>query len=230
MIRKYFTLLTFALLLTANSLAKGIDNNTSIFHTLQQKQSLYLIKRVENKIDTLENLADLSIPEKVIPDTVQDNRQEWIDRYRSVSYPLNKIKITSQFGNRKDPFTGKKANHGGLDLRAKYEEVYAMMYGPVIKVGSDKRSGHYITIRHGDYTVSYCHLSEILVKKGQVLAPGEPVAISGNTGRSTAPHLHITLKYKRKRINPMIILDYIKITKKKSLEGIISGKQSSTYR
>ncbi|MCH5228297.1 MAG: M23 family metallopeptidase [Muribaculaceae bacterium] len=95
---------------------------------------------------------------------------------------------------------------------------------------TDKRSGHYITIRHGNYTVSYCHLSEILVKKGQVLAPGEPVAISGNTGRSTAPHLHITLKYKRKRINPMIILDYIKITKKKSLEGIISGKQSSTYR
>ena len=206
MIRKYYTLLTFALLFSANSSAKGI-NNTSIFHTLQQKQSLYLIERVENKIDTIENLADLSFPEVVTTDTIQENRQEWIDRYLSVSYPLNKIKITSQFGNRKDPFTGKKANHGGLDLRAKYEEVYAMMYGQVIKVGSDKRSGHYITIRHGEYTVSYCHLSEILVKKGQVIAPGEPVAVSGNTGRSTAPHLHITLKYKRKRINPMIILD-----------------------
>ena len=215
MIQKYFTLLTFALLFSANSSAKGIDNNTSIFHTLQQKQSLYLIERVENKIDTIENLGDLSIPEKVTPDTVQDIRQEWIDRYLSVSYPLNKIHITSQFGNRKDPFTGKKANHGGLDLRAKYEEVYAMMYGQVIKVGSDKRSGQYITIRHGEYTVSYCHLSEILVKKGQLIAPGEPVAISGNTGRSTAPHLHITLKYKRKRINPMIFLDYIKELQRK---------------
>ncbi|MCH5228207.1 MAG: hypothetical protein J1F16_10425 [Muribaculaceae bacterium] len=139
MIRKYFTLLTFALLLTANSSAKKIDNNTSIFHTLQQKQSLYLIERVENKIDTIENLADLSIPEVVTTDTVQDNRQEWIDRYLSVSYPLNRIKVTSQFGSRKDPFTGKKANHGGLDLRAKYEEVYAMMYGQVIKIGNDKR-------------------------------------------------------------------------------------------
>ena len=217
MIRKYYTLLTFALLLSSNSLAKGIDNNTSIFHTLQPKHSLYLIERVENKIDTTDNIGDLSIPEEVTPDTVQDNRQEWIDRYLSVSYPLNKIHITSQFGNRKDPFTGKKANHGGLDLRAKYEEVYAMMYGQVIKVGSDKRSGHYITIRHGEYTVSYCHLSEILVKKGQVLAPGEPVAVSGNTGRSTAPHLHITLKYKRKRINPMIILDYIHQTQQECL-------------
>ena len=221
MIRKYFTLLTFALLLSANSSAKGIDNTSSIFHTLLQKQSLYLIERVENNIDTIENLGDLSIPEVVTTDTVQDNRQEWIDRYLSVSYPLNKIKITSQFGNRKDPFTGKKANHGGLDLRAKYEEVYAMMYGQVIKVGSDKRSGHYITIRHGEYTVSYCHLSEILVKKGQLIAPGEPVAISGNTGRSTAPHLHITLKYKRKRINPMIILDYIHQTQQESLSHLI---------
>ena len=221
MIRKYFTLLTFALLLSANSLAKGIDNNTTVFHTLQQKHSLYLIERVENKIDTIENLVDLSIPEEITPDTVLDNRQEWIDRYLSVSYPLNKIHITSQFGNRNDPFNGKKANHGGLDLRAQYEEVYAMMYGQVIKVGSDKRSGHYITIRHGEYTVSYCHLSEILVKKGQLIAPGEPVAISGNTGRSTAPHLHITLKYKRKRINPMIILDYIHQTQQESLSHLI---------
>ena len=221
MIRKYFTLLAFALLLSVNSSAKGIDNTSSIFHTLQQKQSLYLIERVENKIDSIKNLADLSFPEVVTTDTVQENRQEWIDRYLSVSYPLNKIHITSQFGNRKDPFTGKKANHGGLDLRAKYEEVYAMMYGQVIKVGSDKRSGHYITIRHGEYTVSYCHLSEILVKKGQILAPGEPVAISGNTGRSTAPHLHITLKYKRKRINPMIILDYIHQTQQESLKALM---------
>ena len=218
MIRKYFTLLAFAILLSVNSSAKGIDNTSSIFHTLQQKQSLYLIERVENKIDSIKNLADLSFPEVVTTDTVQENRQEWIDRYLSVSYPLNKIHITSQFGNRKDPFTGKKANHGGLDLRAKYEEVYAMMYGQVIKVGSDKRSGHYITIRHGEYTVSYCHLSEILVKKDQVIAPGEPVAISGNTGRSTAPHLHITLKYKRKRINPQIILDYIHQTQQECID------------
>ena len=165
---------------------------------------------------------DLSILEEVTPDTVLDNGKEWIDRYLSVSYPLNKIHITSQFGNRKDPFTGKKANHGGLDLRAKYEEVYTMMYGRVIKVGSDKRSGHYITIRYGEYTVSYCHLSEILVKKGQVIAPGEPVAISSNTGRSTAPHLNITLKYKRKRINPMILLDYVQQIQQESLDHLLS--------
>ena len=66
--------------------------------------------------------------------------------------------------------------------------------------------------------MSYCHLSEILVKKGQVIATGELVAISGNTGRSTAPHLHITLKYKRKHINPMIILDYIHQTQQECLE------------
>lgn len=119
--------------------------------------------------------------------------------------------MTSQFGNRKDPFTDKSAKHSGLDLRAKYEEVYAMMYGQGIKISSDKRSGNYITIKHGNYTVSYCHLSQVLVQREQLIAVGEPVAISRNTGCSTSPQLHNTLKYKRKRINPIIILDYIKI-------------------
>lgn len=75
-----------------------------------------------------------------------------------LSYPLNNIHITSQFGNRKDPLTSKNSNQSGLDLRANYEKVYAMIYGVVIKVSSDKRSGNFIIIRHGVITVSYCHL------------------------------------------------------------------------
>ena len=135
----------------------------------------------------------------------------------SVSYPLKKIIVTSPYGRRKDPFTGKRRSHNGLDLRARNEEVYAMMPGKVVKVSSDKRSGKYVTIRHGDYIVSYCHLSKALVKKGAKVLPGEVVAISGNTGRSTRPHLHITAKYGKKHIDPAILLQLVKETREEAL-------------
>mgnify|MGYP000172920556 CR=1 FL=1 len=85
-----------------------------------------------------------------------------------------------------------------------------MMEGEIIKVGYDKRSGNYVTIRHGNYTVSYCHLSKTLVRKNTVVKPGEVVAITGNTGRSTGEHLHLSAKYKGKYINPNILLDLLR--------------------
>ncbi len=114
---------------------------------------------------------------------------EWIQQYLSVSYPLDKIIVNSPYGGRRDPFTGKQKLHNGVDFQAKSNMVYAMMKGEVIKVGYDKRSGNYVTIRHGNYTVSYCHLSKALVRKNTVVKPGELVAITGNTGRSTGEHL-----------------------------------------
>ena len=106
----------------------------------------------------------------------------------------------------------RKALHNGLDLKANYEPTYAMMHGEVIKVGKDKRSGLYVTLRHGDFTVSYCHLSQTLVTKGTHVHPGTIIALTGNSGRSTGPHLHLTLKKDGKNINPAILLNLIKQT------------------
>ena len=61
----------------------------------------------------------------------QKDRDYWIERYLSVSYPLQHIKVTSHYGNRKDPFTGKTAFHSGLDLKARNEEVLSMFDGYV---------------------------------------------------------------------------------------------------
>ena len=87
-----------------------------------------------------------------------ESKKLWIDRYLSVSYPLQRIRITSPYGYRKDPFTGKRKFLRGIDLHARGEQVLAMMEGVVVKVGQDKTSGKYVTLRHGNYTVSYCHL------------------------------------------------------------------------
>ena len=87
-----------------------------------------------------------------------------------------------------------------------------MMHGEVIKVGKDKRSGLYVTLRHGDFTVSYCHLSQTLVTKGTHVRPSIIIALTGNSGRSTGPHLHLTLKDTKKgrAIDPSILLNLIK--------------------
>lgn len=191
------------------------------FHTIEPSNSRYAVKRViENeKTAGKGNGAAMDDVLTHTPDT-SDVRQKWIDQYLSVSYPLNSIHITSPYGKRNDPFNGKRANHNGLDLRANNEDVFAMLYGKVEKVGNDKRSGVYVTLRHGDYTVSFCHLSTALVKKGGLVQPGQPIAISGNTGRSTAPHLHITLKKGHKTLNPTILLDYVQTVRREVVEAL----------
>ena len=120
------------------------------------------------------------------------------------------LRINSSYGYRKDPFTGKRKFHNGIDLHARGDEVLAMMEGVVVKVGQDKTSGKYVTLRHGHYTVSYCHLSKVLVGKGATVRPRDVVGVSGSTGRSTGEHLHITCKLNGKSIDPLLVLDYIK--------------------
>lgn len=114
---------------------------------------------------------------------------EQTDRLLALVSPLRHISVTSPFGRRTDPFTKRKALHNGLDLKAYYEPAYAMMYGEVIRVDKDKRSGLYVTLRHGNFTVSYCHLSKVTVNKGIYVRPGTTIAFTGNSGRSTGPHL-----------------------------------------
>lgn len=160
--------------------------------------------------------AILPVPERTSSnDTL---RQQYIDNYLSVSFPMKKLIINSPFGIRKDPFTGKKRNHNGLDLRASADEVYAMLDGKVKKTGEDKRSGKYVVIQHGEFLVSYCHLSHIWVERGTQIKPGEVVGITGNTGRSTGEHLHITCKRDNRYIDPVILIQYVKSTKENALK------------
>ena len=164
-----------------------------------------------------------STPENTVSwqDTPADaDRKMWLECYMSVSYPLRYIRITSPYGYRKDPFTGKKRFHGGLDLHARGDEVLAMMEGVVVKVGQDKASGKYVTLRHGRYTVSYCHLSKILAVKGATVRPRDVVGITGSTGRSTGEHLHITCRLDGKNVDPTVILGYIEATRKECVAAL----------
>lgn len=121
------------------------------------------------------------------------------------SFPLKNTprRISTYFGPRINPITGLWQFHNGIDLTARHDTVYCFMTGRVLKCGQDRFSGNYITINSNEYEHIYCHLSKILIKEGQEIKCGAAIAISGSTGRSTGEHLHFTLKYEGKYIDPM---------------------------
>ena len=132
----------------------------------------------------------------------------------SVSLPLKHIQVNSPFGVRKDPMNKwTKRIHNGLDLKAKFEEVYSMLPGVVTAASYSTNGGYYVTVNHGICVCSYLHLSKILVRTGQRVTAGYIIAISGNSGkRTTGPHLHISCRWKNERgkfFNPMLILRFV---------------------
>ena len=119
-------------------------------------------------------------------------------------YPV-KGRITSGFGYRKDPFTGRKSMHYGIDIaNKKGTSVKATLDGKVLKCGTSLVYGKYIIIKHhGGYQSLYAHLNKYLVRKGQNVDQGEIIAELGNTGRSTGPHLHFSIYANQKPVDPL---------------------------
>lgn len=113
--------------------------------------------------------------------------------------------VTSEFGYRKDPFTGKSAGHVGIDLGAsKGTPVHAALPGTVYVVRySTSGYGYHVMIDHGGgFVTLYAHCSKLFVTEGQKVDAGTVIAEVGSTGRSTGPHLHFEVRIKGEKQNP----------------------------
>lgn len=118
-----------------------------------------------------------------------------------LSWPLDAIVVTQQFGARSGPHRIYTHGHSGTDFRARTpQKLYSMASGTVMGTGNTDDAcrgvsfGKWITIRHDNNLVSTsAHLSLILVEEGQRVERGQLIGYTGNTGRTTAPHLHISL-------------------------------------
>ena len=121
-------------------------------------------------------------------------------------------RISSRFGSRKDPFTGRRAVHGGLDFKAKRgTSVIATASGKVTKAGRLGGYGKLVEIDHGGgITTRYAHLSRIEVRVGQRVTRGVRIGKVGSTGRSTGPHLHYEVRRKGRVLNP---IHYVRLAK-----------------
>nr|WP_246427444.1 M23 family metallopeptidase [Paenibacillus phyllosphaerae] len=138
-------------------------------------------------------------------------RQAELDALPS-GWPTISRTLTSSFGYRTDPFTGRSTFHAGIDIGGEPgDPVFAAGDGLVTETGSDSSKGNYIVITHsnGLQTVYY-HLKRITAKLNDSALRGDKIGELGSTGRSTAPHLHFQIMQKDEAVNPLPYLRLVK--------------------
>ncbi|MCW2254848.1 murein DD-endopeptidase [Providencia alcalifaciens] len=134
------------------------------------------------------------------------------------------FRVSSQFNPRRvNPVTGRVAPHKGVDFAMPVgTPVLAVGDGEVIVSKYSGAAGNFIAIRHGrQYTTRYMHLRQLLVKPGQKVKRGDRIALSGNTGRSTGPHLHFEMWINQQAVNPLTV--------KLPSSGGLTGKERKEY-
>lgn len=138
-----------------------------------------------------------------ILESLLSNRQ--LDEQSIISgRPVEKGWISSHYGKRNDPFTGKPSFHHGIDFAGKEgSNVVAVAAGVVTMTGSKSGYGELVEISHGDgFVTRYSHNKESLVKPGDVIRKGETIALMGSTGRSTGAHVHFEVYKNGRSVDP----------------------------
>jgi murein DD-endopeptidase MepM/ murein hydrolase activator NlpD len=118
--------------------------------------------------------------------------------------PVDNFYVSSNFGKRRDPYTGRWAMHAGVDMAGpRNAEIYATAPGVVTHAGWMGQYGTMVEIDHGfGLTTRYGHLSKLLVKKGQTVAFRDRIGIMGSTGRSTSRHVHYEVRFDGEPVDP----------------------------
>ena len=132
-------------------------------------------------------------------------KQNLNDRVYPQGRPVKSGWMSSYFGRRTDPFTGKPANHRGVDFAGKFgAEVISVADGVVTWAGSRFGYGEMVEINHGNgYATRYAHNSENLVAVGDEVKKGQTVALMGDSGRATGPNLHFEVLHNGRRVDPV---------------------------
>lgn len=169
-------------------------------------ESLELAYRPPAFVDALGELAttlerreeQLNILEGLMNNRRQEQQASLAGR------PVTRGWLSSRFGRRTDPFTGRLAQHNGVDFAGKEgSEVVATGAGVVTYSGERWGYGNLVEINHGNgLTTRYAHAKDLLVATGDIVRAGEAVATIGSTGRSTGPHVHYEVLRHGQHINP----------------------------
>ncbi len=130
-------------------------------------------------------------------------------RVMPLARPMKHYYVSSGFGSRTDPITGRYAIHQGLDFVGPFhEKVISPSSGKVILAGKFSGYGNAVVIDHGfGITTRYGHLAAVSVETGQIVKKGQAIATQGSTGRSTGSHLHYEVRYRNIPLNPKKFLE-----------------------
>ncbi|MCL6268963.1 M23 family metallopeptidase [Sansalvadorimonas sp. 2012CJ34-2] len=151
-----------------------------------------LAARIDSKAEQLEVLESMLLGRSLQDDLYIAGR------------PIKKGWMSSPFGRRTDPFTGRPALHQGVDFAGKEgSDVIAVGSGVVTWSGERSGYGLLVEINHGNgYVTRYAHNKEILVKVGDIVSKGQTVSHMGSSGRSTGPHVHFEVLVNGRQVNP----------------------------
>ncbi|HLT90650.1 MAG TPA: M23 family metallopeptidase [Woeseiaceae bacterium] len=152
---------------------------------------------LEQQLDSRE--AQLNVLESVLMN------QNLVDRVYPAGRPVKAGWMSSYFGRRTDPFTGKPAHHKGVDFAGKPgTEVVAVADGIVTWSAQRYGYGQMVEINHGNgYSTRYAHNAQNLVQVGDEVKKGQTVALMGDTGRATGPNLHFEVLHEGRQVNPV---------------------------
>jgi murein DD-endopeptidase MepM/ murein hydrolase activator NlpD len=162
-----------------------------------------LVRSMHSAIDNLDSEIALCEKDKTELHKFLENQKVLLASTPSI-WPTNGW-LSSRFGYRISPFTGKKEFHRGIDIATRMgAPIVAPADGIVLKIYSDHGYGKVLAVSHGYGVITrYAHLNKALVKKGQYVKRGETIALVGNSGRSTGPHLHYEVHLNRVAVDPL---------------------------
>ena len=215
-------------------LNEQINELTAIQENIHQEKEVLMQEKVElvssvtdkshsldllgEELNHIESLIGLNpSPDKPIYERIDTASQTVLEKRRMLNsipsgYPVDSRVITSGFGRRVHPVHGNNSFHGGVDLRSpRGAPVYASADGIVEWAARHRESGlgkMIILIHNYGFTSTYAHLDEIKVRVGQFVRKGELIGLVGNTGVSTAPHLHYEVRYLKRRLDPKPFMEW----------------------
>ncbi len=186
--------------------AHGLGGPAPIFSEngdVEEREEKELVRLMHRNLDNLEN--EIAIGEQDKTDLYEFFENQKLLLASTPSIRPVKGWMSSRFGYRISPFTGTKEFHRGIDIATRMgAPIIAPADGIVSFTGRDGAFGKVITVKHGYGLVSkYAHIKKALVKKGQYVKRGETIALVGNTGRSTGPHLHYEVHLNNMAVDPL---------------------------
>ena len=174
----------------------GIGGATAVDHNVHDLRMMSLVNALDARIKARE--LQLSILKEVI------GKDELAKGMQPLGWPVSKGWLSSKFGYRISPFSGRREYHSGVDIAgAEGTPVYAVASGVVKYARKFKSYGNMVELDHGNkYSTRYGHNQINLVTEGQTVKQGDVIALLGSTGRSTGPHLHFEVLKSGRQINP----------------------------
>lgn len=196
--------------------AENTTNNDLTKQLADKNEELLRLTQRVNDVETILGLQgdspeDITLDQRIDSAAISSAVRGTLFRLIPNGNPTDDVRLSSGFGTRIHPISGKRKSHLGLDFAA---NTGAAIYAPADAVielvrPSKKGYGNHLKLNHSlGFTSSYSHMSKFNVKRGQFVRKGDLIGWTGNTGMSTGPHLHYEIRFLGRAINPRPFVDW----------------------